>query len=272
MDKFAGFSRPSQNYSKLPHDFVDCLPMIDSMAELKVVIYILRHTWGYSEFGKAKKITADEFMHGRQRKDGTRIDNGTGLSKPSVISGLESAVAHGFILVEVDNSDMARVEKFYCLNMSGVKDFYPEVKNVDPRGKNLLHRSEKETLERNLEKEIDSDGEIFKALENLTGALNTKTPRFVDTWKEKHPPARILEAIALAKTKGRKPVEYVDSILIGWEANGYPKTREEMINERKNTGVKHATNQPSYQTDPEQDRRDRETAERIKARRVAANL
>ena len=82
--------------------------------------------------------------------------------------------------------------------------------------------------------DIDNDAEIFTALENLTGELNTEAPRFVDIWKEKHTRDRILEAIAIAKQKGqRMPVSYVDAILMGWEANGYPKTREEQVNERR---------------------------------------
>jgi DNA-binding transcriptional ArsR family regulator len=74
---------------------------------------------------------------------------------------------------------------------------------------------------------------VFLALENLTGGLNTDTPRFVDTWREKHDESRIMQAIELAQTKGRKPVQYVDAILMGWESNGYPKTREEKVQERK---------------------------------------
>src|SRR3990172_5324235 len=100
------------------------------------------------------------------------------------------------------------------------------------------------TIKRNAEtttETTDIDSEIFKALEELTGGLNTNTPRFVDAWKEKHPVERIMEAIALAKTTGRKPVQYIDSILIGWEANGYPKTREQRIQDaRKNGKAKQA--------------------------------
>lgn len=78
------------------------------------------------------------------------------------------------------------------------------------------------------------DKKIFTALTELTGGLlNTDTPRVVDVWKEKHPFERIMQAIDVAKSKGRKPVQYVDSILIGWEANGYPKTREERVNEKR---------------------------------------
>lgn len=78
------------------------------------------------------------------------------------------------------------------------------------------------------------DSQIFTALEKLTGGLlRSDTPRMVDTWKEKHPFERIMQAIELARVKGRVPVTYVDSILIGWEANGYPKSREQQVEERK---------------------------------------
>lgn len=104
-----------------------------------------------------------------------------------------------------------------------------------------INRNTETTTETTTE---DIDSQIFTALENLTGGLNTSAPRFVDTWKEKHPVERIMEAIALAKTTGRKPVQYVDSILIGWEANGYPKSRDEKIQAAKKNGATYSPKQP----------------------------
>lgn len=71
---------------------------------------------------------------------------------------------------------------------------------------------------------------IFAALESLSGGLNSNTPRFVDTWREKHTDEWILKAVEMSKGKS---IKYADSILIGWEANGYPKSREERVKERK---------------------------------------
>ncbi len=116
MKKFKGFSDPKENWSKLPHEFIEALPTINSMSELKCILYILRHTWGYHD--ERKRITTDEFMDGRKRKDGTRIDSGTGLSKKSVILGLQRAEKHGFIEVDLDKRDMARMKKSYKLRMS----------------------------------------------------------------------------------------------------------------------------------------------------------
>ena len=145
MSVFSGFEEPKENWSKLPHAFVNALPLVETEGELKVILYILRHTWGFQD--KEKKITLDEFRSGRRRKDRTRLDAGTGLSKPTIIDGLERAEQHGFITVEVDDSDKARVKKLYSLRMS--KDFTPDVKNLDTECKEPLQRSEKETKERN---------------------------------------------------------------------------------------------------------------------------
>lgn len=83
----------------------------------------------------------------------------------------------------------------------------------------------------------ERDRKIFTALSELTGGgLNSNTPRFVDAWREKHTDEWILKAIGVAKDKRARSVKYVDEILITWEANGYPKTREERVNERRANG------------------------------------
>lgn len=145
---FQGFVQPKQNWSRLPHQLINSLPLFDSKAEIVVVLYILRHTWGYRD--KRKRITLDEFEHGRKRKDGTRIDKGVGMTKPSVVSGLKSAHKHGFITIETDDSDKGRVKKFYSLANHAV------LKSLTPDGKETLHRTEKETSERNPKKEKES--------------------------------------------------------------------------------------------------------------------
>jgi len=159
---FKGFERPEQNYSKLPHSFIDVLPQIDTMAEMKVVLYLLRHTWGFSEFGKPKKLTTDEFCNGRKKKDQSRMDNGTGLSENSVRSGLEKAIEHGFILVETDETDKARIEKWYCLNMDDSSNFESRGANFEDRGAKFEDRSEKETKER---KEQSANADYLSATE-----------------------------------------------------------------------------------------------------------
>src|SRR5438105_13553800 len=150
---FAGFTTPEANFFRLPNEWTDITAQVTSLAEMKLVEYVLKHTWGYSEFDVVKKITTDEFMHGRKKKSGERIDIGTGLSKPSVIAGLKSAVKHGLLEEEIDDSDKARIKKFYKLKMktpieeeepqkgdphADVKKLYIGVKNFNSRGKQSL--------------------------------------------------------------------------------------------------------------------------------------
>lgn len=117
QDVFEGFAPPIENWSKLPHQLIAALPLIATIGEMKVILYILRHTWGYQELADwdAKCITTDEFENGRKRSDQTRLDNGTGLSRPTIYDGLKRAVDHGFLVCLVDNTDRGRVTHYYRL-------------------------------------------------------------------------------------------------------------------------------------------------------------
>lgn len=154
---FGGFDQPKENYSKLPHAFIEAMPIMQSKAEICVVLYILRHTWGYHEFEEGRRISVDEFANGRKKRDGTRIDQGVGMSEPSIRSGIKLAIGHGFITVEVDDTDKARIEKYYSLNMAGVKSLPPASedrgKEFTPGQKELTPVHRKITEERYSKKE-----------------------------------------------------------------------------------------------------------------------
>jgi len=83
--------------------------------------------------------------------------------------------------------------------------------------------------------ERDSDfKKISSALSALTGGgLNPTSADLMSTWLDKHPADRIIQAVQVAQDKGARSAAYVDKVLIGWEANGYPKSRDEQIRERK---------------------------------------
>jgi hypothetical protein len=152
----------------MPNSWTDTTADISSIAELKVVEYILRHTWGYAEYGLKKHITIDEFVNGRHRQDGGRLDRGTGLSERAVYDGLRKAVEDGLIDEETDDSDRGRVKKWYCLRMRdeaensrddgllqtlqpGVQSLQGGVQSLQGRGAKSAPRSEKDTLERQVE-------------------------------------------------------------------------------------------------------------------------
>src|SRR5215213_2561490 len=163
---FSGFDRPESNYFRMPNTWTDITAEIDNIAELKVVEYILRHTWGYQEYGEKKHITIDEFVKGRRRHDSSRMDHGTGLSERAVYDGLRLAREDGLIEEAIDDSDRGRVKKSYSLRMRtadereisntsdlqdlqpGVQTLHPGLQKLQGRGAKTAARSEKYTQER----------------------------------------------------------------------------------------------------------------------------
>ena len=159
---FPGFQKPDRNWSKLPHALIEALSIIETVGELKVILYVLRHTWGYQEYDSTKRITTDEFQNGRKHRDGSRMDNGTGLSRHAVRDGVHRAVAHGFLVQEEEiYRDRGRRSFVYRLNMlnndvRGAKcapltahACPTDCQTLPPRVLEPAPRSEKETEEGN---------------------------------------------------------------------------------------------------------------------------
>jgi len=166
---FEGFrkpEKPEKGFYHIPNEWTDITADIDNLAELKVVEYIMRHTWGFKEYDQFKHITIDEFMHGRLKIDQTRIDKGTGLkSDRSVRDGLKAAIDHGYILCNVNARDKARIRKSYKLKMRLVdtttqegSNHHSEDTNLPPDTASTTRRTEKETSEKHLQKETFERG------------------------------------------------------------------------------------------------------------------
>lgn len=139
-EAFEGFPWQITNkadYSMLPNIWIDVCAAIENLSELKVIMFLMRHTWGFGEFGVFKHLTTDEFINGRKYSDGSRMDCGTGLCERAVINGLALAIEHGWIECEVDEHDKARVKKFYRLKMQPqdeVQDVQSDLHSMHPRG------------------------------------------------------------------------------------------------------------------------------------------
>ncbi|HEV7216066.1 MAG TPA: hypothetical protein VGP33_13205 [Chloroflexota bacterium] len=174
---FAGFDPPESNFWRLPNNWFDLAAHFTSWAEHKVVEYILRHTWGYHEYDMVKLITMDEFMHGRKRRDGSRLDAGCGMAENSIKKGINDAVAHGFLIVRIDDSDKGRIKKYYAPRMRAPHADRP-----------LLGDLEGQTL--TLRDQILTPG----GQAHTPGAHSlTLSPAAVDPPTEQTPPARHVE-------------------------------------------------------------------------------
>jgi len=189
---FNGFSWEilNEGYSSLPNSWINLSACIENLSELKVVMYVMRHTWGFGEYDQFKHISNDEFVNGRKRRDGTRMDLGTRLTERSVIQGLNLAVEHGFLMEDIDASDPGRIKKSYKLKMlpaeEGVNSFQGDMNSIQPgvnsfqsRGEYYSDRSKNELENQPEELTNENIVRISHPSENFSEGENDYTPEFI---------------------------------------------------------------------------------------------
>jgi len=92
---YPGFAGP--NGTIVPDDVFDVLAPRLSEAELRVLLYIIRRTFG---FGKnADAISLRQLTDGIVARDGRILDYGTGMSRKGVIGGIKGLLDKGVITV-----------------------------------------------------------------------------------------------------------------------------------------------------------------------------
>lgn len=101
--RFDGFASP--NTTAIPDVFFDLLAPNLSEAELRVLIYIMRRTFGFKK--ESDTISLKQMVEGIATRDGRRLDRGTGMSKPGVTKGVRGLVTKGVILA-IRNSSPER--------------------------------------------------------------------------------------------------------------------------------------------------------------------
>ena len=93
---FEGFSTPNGTF--VPDDLFDLLAPRLTEAELRVVLYIIRRTFGFGKNSDA--ISLKQLTEGITTRDGRILDNGTGMSRKGVIAGIKGLLDKGIINVE----------------------------------------------------------------------------------------------------------------------------------------------------------------------------
>jgi hypothetical protein len=187
----------TEGYSSLPNSWINLVACIENLSELKVVLYVMRHTWGFQEYDQFKLISLDEFINGRKRRDGTRMDLGTQLTEKAVINGLKLAVEHGFLVDAIDDSDPGRKKKFYKLKMlpsnghlntiqgdlntiqMGVNSIQGDLNSLQVRTEYYSDRSKNELENQPGELTEENIVRISHPSENFSEEGNGYTPEFI---------------------------------------------------------------------------------------------
>ncbi len=99
-DYFQGYTSP--NYTQVPDELFDRqLPDL-SGAELKVLLYIMRRTFGFKK--DADNISLNQICRGITTADGRVLDRGTGLSKSTAQLAIKGLLGKRIILAEKRSS------------------------------------------------------------------------------------------------------------------------------------------------------------------------
>lgn len=92
--RFIGFYSP--RYTQVPDDLFDDLMSELSGSELKVLLYVIRRTFGFKR--DSDHISLSQMVSGIKKKDGKILDLGTGLTKESVCKAVKSLVEKGILI------------------------------------------------------------------------------------------------------------------------------------------------------------------------------
>ncbi|HEX2910493.1 MAG TPA: replication protein [Chloroflexia bacterium] len=119
---FHGYGQPT--YTAIPDLFLDQQMQDLSGTELKVMLYIFRHTYGFQKHCDA--ISYSQFVEGITTRDGRRLDRGAGVCERSVVRALDVLVERGLIFrhyrLAADGGYRATV---YELNIDGEPHWQP---------------------------------------------------------------------------------------------------------------------------------------------------
>ncbi len=130
-EPFLGFEGP--NYTQVPDALFDELLAYLSGAEIKVLMYIIRRTFGFKR--DSDTISLSQMLTGITTREGKVLDHGTGLSKPSLLRALRSLQERRIIFTErrrsIERGDEPTV---YRLN---VRDETPGKKMSPPLVKKI---------------------------------------------------------------------------------------------------------------------------------------
>ena len=112
--RFSGFISP--RYTQVPDELFDDLMSHLSGAELKVLLYIIRRTFGFKK--DVDNISLNQICKGIITRDGEVLDKGTGLSQQSVITALKGLVEKNAIVAKRRSSkDRGYESTTYSLNL-----------------------------------------------------------------------------------------------------------------------------------------------------------
>jgi hypothetical protein len=122
FDGFEGFETPKATYT--PDIVFDVLAPNLKEAELRVLLYIIRRTFGFKKDND--NISISQMVGGITKADGTVLDRGTGMAKAGVVRGINGLVEKGIIVAQRNRSrEKGNEATTYTLRFKGAVALVP---------------------------------------------------------------------------------------------------------------------------------------------------
>jgi phage replication O-like protein O len=183
QSKFQGFRSPTT--TPIPDELFDELMAQLTGAELKVLLYICRRTFGFKK--ERDNISLHQLVEGITTKKGKKLDNGTGLGKASVARAVKTLEEKGVIFrVKRQSKRKGDESTSYALRIVPVsqnetppvaKMRHPRVSKVNPQEtvvqQTVRQHSFNNVRKKNGNEQVDEDKINYYA-EQLADKLNDR--------------------------------------------------------------------------------------------------
>lgn len=207
---------PVPNHTQTPNLFFDeILPQVKSLAELKILLVIMRQTFGWHR--PTDKLSLSQ------------IETLTGLSRQSVVVGIESGIEHGWI-------ERQAAGRSWRYSLALITDYY-EMPTLGEIVKNLDSHSQESRPK--LVKNLDSLNKERKVERNTVGAQGAATPRsspvppqieLVRELTRRYPPKELWSRII--QTLGQNPAKHrLTQCWEEWRLRGFKPTNFHWLTE-----------------------------------------
>jgi hypothetical protein len=204
-----GFETP--RYTQVPDELFDRLLPYLTESELKVLLYIMRRTFGFKK--DADAISVEQMTEGIVRKDGRRLDWGAGVSRKSVQRGIAGLLDKRLIVqtktYDAAGRDMAPI---YRLRWRGDRFDAPSAPGADNLSKVGASEVSPQDPDVTTHRESGSNALIENALRQLCKARGWSAPTRADydvmsaAWQASGQDATTFAAALPLRTHGARSV------------------------------------------------------------------
>jgi len=163
--EFRGFRSP--NTTPVPDEVFDELLAELSGAEMKVLLYVCRRTFGFKK--DSDTISLTQIADGITTKDGRVLDRGTGLSKRHVQRALKSLEQKHIVEVHRQTSEdgVNEINTYSLHFLEGVGTKSPYGRDKMSPGVGTPVSPTRNSIQETVNKTVNGDDSIFKKLPNL---------------------------------------------------------------------------------------------------------